>query len=59
MDEDSRESDPDQIADDPIRNIVEGIADPLFTVDKNWEITFVNQRAVELFDALDKGIIGN
>ncbi|RZO15208.1 MAG: response regulator [Verrucomicrobiaceae bacterium] len=59
MDEDSREPDPDQIADDPIRNIVEGIADPLFTVDKNWEITFVNQRAVELFDALDKGIIGN
>ena len=59
LDEDSKGLSPDQAADDPIRNIVEGIADPLFAVDKNWEITFVNQRAVEIFDASDEGIIGN
>ena len=59
LNEDSKGLSSDQITDDPIRNIVEGIADPLFAVDKNWEITFVNQRAVELFDALDEGIIGN
>lgn len=58
LDEDSKELSSDRVTDDPIRNIVEGIADPLFAVDKNWEITFVNQRAVELFDALDQGIIG-
>ena len=31
----------------------------LFAVDKNWEITFVNDRAVEVFDAVDEGMIGN
>ena len=59
LDEDSKDFSPDLDTDDPIRNIVEGIADPLFAVDKNWDITFVNQRAVELFDELDEGIIGN
>jgi len=59
QDEDSKDLGSDQVTEDPIRNIVEGIADPLFAVDKNWEITFVNQRAVEVFDASDEGIIGN
>ena len=58
LDEDSKELSSDQVTDDPIRNIVEGIADPLFAVDKNWEITFVNDRAVEVFDAADEGMIG-
>ena len=56
LDEDSKDFSPDLDTDDPIRNIVEGIADPLFAVDKNWDITFVNQRAVEIFDELDVDI---
>ena len=58
LDEDSKDLSSDQVTDDPIRNIVEGIADPLFAVDKNWEVTFVNDRAVEVFDAADEGMIG-
>ncbi|MCH2024339.1 MAG: PAS domain-containing protein [Verrucomicrobiales bacterium] len=58
LDEDSKGLSSDQVTDDPIRNIVEGIADPLFAVDKNWEVTFVNDRAVEVFDAADEGMIG-
>jgi two-component system cell cycle sensor histidine kinase/response regulator CckA len=58
LDEDSKDLSSDQVTDDPIRNIVEGIADPLFTVDKNWEVTFVNDRAGEVFDATDEGMIG-
>ncbi len=44
---------------EPLREIVEGIADPLIAVDRHWDITYLNQRAVESFGDGRGGLIGS
>lgn len=44
---------------EPLREIVEGIADPLIAVDRHWEITYLNQRAAESFGDGRGGLIGS
>ncbi len=41
-----------------LRDIVEGIADPLVAVDPHWGITFVNRRAAEQFGRPDSALVG-
>ena len=44
---------------DSLKGIVEGIADPIVAFDRNWSITFANQRAVEQFADSQDGLIGS
>ena len=59
--EEGAEPDPDAVGesrDAPLRNIVEGIADPLVAVGPHWQITYANRRAAEQFGDADGGLIG-
>ena len=44
--------------DEPLKEIVEGIADPLIAVDRHWKVTYLNRRAAESFGDGDEGLIG-
>ena len=43
---------------EPLRDIVEGIADPLVAVDKHWGVTYVNRRAAQQFGRADSALVG-